>query len=243
MISWFLVVWQRITRQAVLGCCTLSYAAHCADEQTNRLAGVQMSPSRFDPHLDDRPEVTRWSLRARRSSSMLRSVDQTTLARSFLQPAYWCFYTPFRQQKTNTNESLRLFWHAGLASEALFKEFYMARDKNTSLAVRGWANVTLSDEDKATITNEAIHHKELLAILADWVGDGYRLSVTWDEYSNALQATFVCANEEDPNYGYGLSARHPDLDMALQTLLYKCSMLKAVGWSDVADRPTRPSWS
>jgi hypothetical protein len=160
-----------------------------------------------------------------------------------LRQAYRTFYDPYNTPKRARYRSECLFADLEAFAWGEVERMKMADSKKRAFAVKGWVNVSLSEADKRLLTEETLNHAAMLDECARWVLDGYRLSITWDDYSAAIQATFVCAAEDDPNFGYGLSARHPDLDMSLNSLLYKASGLEGTTWAEQASQPKRPSWS
>ena len=108
----------------------------------------------------------------------------------------------------------------------------------------GWVNIRLEDEHKAELEHLAqeIDIHKVLDFIASMVYGGYSFSLAWDDWSDSQQVTFVCKDPDDPNFGYGMSARHPDLDLALLTLQYKHSHIAGGNWHDVAPSP-RNGWS
>lgn len=110
----------------------------------------------------------------------------------------------------------------------------------------GWVNIRLEDVHKDEISFLAGQGEttviDTLNCFARLAYDGYSLSVTWDDYSDSYQASIVCKAVDDANYGYGLSARHPDLDMALLTLRYKHENVCSGNWGSIAPSPKGQSW-
>lgn len=106
-----------------------------------------------------------------------------------------------------------------------------------------WVNVRLSDDDKEALA--ALAENIDMMTLADWVASlayqGYSFSLSWDEWSEAQQVSLVCKAPDDPNYGLGLSARHPDFDVALMTLRYKHEAICRAKWSENSPTPSN-SW-
>lgn len=108
-----------------------------------------------------------------------------------------------------------------------------------------WVNVRLTDEDKAeieNIINLGVNHEILLSWLSGLAYAGYSVSFAWDDWSDAQQVSLVCKDYDDPNYGLGMSARHPDLDIAIVTLQYKHENICSRKWADVAPSPGGNGW-
>lgn len=120
----------------------------------------------------------------------------------------------------------------------------MTEQKKRSIASVRWVNIRLTDNDKELLRDREVNVPEVLARISDLMLAGYRLSVSFDDYSQAMQASLVCADDASPDYGCGMSARHPDLDLALLSLLYKATVLVKPGhWHERLDKPRFDSWS
>jgi hypothetical protein len=126
--------------------------------------------------------------------------------------------------------------------EDIQEKCHMASGKNRSVAVRGWANISLNDEDKDAILSAEISVETLLQDVGALVFRGYRFSMTFDNYSSSCQATLVCCDPEDGNYEHGLSARHPDPIVALKTLLYKHGLTRDTGWREFVRERQVDNW-
>jgi hypothetical protein len=122
------------------------------------------------------------------------------------------------------------------------ERLHVAETKNRSVAVLGWVNISLTEAHKDDIAQANVSVETMLQDIGALVMRGYRFSMTYDDYSEAIQATLVCANEEDGNFQHGLSARHPDPVMALTTLLYKHALTEETGWREFSKRAKRDSW-
>jgi len=109
--------------------------------------------------------------------------------------------------------------------------------------VRGWVSSYLDDDDKTAIEAGAAMLDSVLLAITDLCTSGYRLSVSWDDYSSAIQAVLICTNEDDPNYALGMSARHPRADMCLATLVYKHEVLTEGRWEDHLSGGPTGTWS
>jgi len=166
-----------------------------------------------------------------------------SLATHYMWPAIFAFYTPDRHQVTNVRESVRLFYHFENAVRHYQEEFLGMAKQNERIAVNRWLNLRLSDEDKAQIQDEPLAIENVVTEFMSLVYLGYRLSVSYDEYSKAMQASLVCVDKDNPDAGHGVSARHPDLDWCLRSLLYKVQLVGVGHWADSADSPGADAWS
>lgn len=160
-----------------------------------------------------------------------------------LEMARRAFYSPFLKGQQRAVEGVRLLSHFTDLSERIMKEIHIMPEKKKAIAVRGWVNMSIDDAAKEEIVTIAAAPQQVLADFASLVFRGYRLSVTWDDYSSALQASLVCADPESVNAGYGVSARHPDIDLCLATLWYKVSVLGTSPWESFISGPKGSSWS
>lgn len=107
-----------------------------------------------------------------------------------------------------------------------------------------WVNLRLSDGEKAEIEHlaKSLDAPALLDWLSGMIYAGYSFSAAWDNWSNAQQVSLVCKNADDPNYGNGMSARHPDLDMAILTLQFKHVTVANGVWDSASPSPGGNSW-
>lgn len=107
---------------------------------------------------------------------------------------------------------------------------------------KGFVNLRLSEDDKGQILEAKRNVEIMMQDCGALIYNGYKLSFNYDRYSGAQQVTLTCTAPDDPNYGYAISARHPDLDTALATLLYKHYELANAIWSSVSDRTVDRNW-
>lgn len=134
-----------------------------------------------------------------------------------------------------------------LVSERLFTRrmgsMAIKRHSNKEFTFDRWVNVRLGDSDKENL--QELAKSADIGALIDWVASmvyqGYSFSVSWDDWSDSQQLSFVCKAPDDPNYGLGLSARHPEFDMALLTLHYKHTEICAANWNENAP-PQAQGW-
>jgi len=170
-------------------------------------------------------------------------LDVYRLVVTYWLPGLRAFYQPDRHMQTNIAESLRWFWHADRYARLVQGELVEMATKDSRIASVRWVNYRLTENDKAALESEVLQMNVVLGDFAEMVYSGYRLSVSYDEYSKAMQASLVCGAVDNPDNGFGISARHPDLDTALRSLLYKSSKLGFRRWHEYADSPAPESWS
>lgn len=165
------------------------------------------------------------------------------LAAYYLFPALRAYYTPNRHYSTNVLEAVRLFSHAENFTARLQEEWKVAKNNGDRVQITAWVNYRLSEDDKSLLSAEPLEMGKVIAEFASMAYAGYRLSVSYDSYSQAMQASLVCVNPESADVGLGLSARHPDLDWALRSLLYKSQVVGVGHWSEFTSTPKGESWS
>jgi hypothetical protein len=142
----------------------------------------------------------------------------------------------------------QLATHLRLAGDCLNRRLgTMARNVKSGkdFQFEGWVNVRLEEEHKAEIAHLAQNTNPdgLIDWLAAMAFDGYSFSASWDDYSDALQVSLVCKDADDPNYGLGLSSRHPDFDMAVLSLQYKHEQILDGNWTEAPPTPRGSAWS
>ena len=84
----------------------------------------------------------------------------------------------------------------------------------------GFVNIELTEKEK-----KAVKQKMLTAELwYDWcetqVGNGYKITQSYDRERECFVVTMTCHNQDLPNYGYSMSQRHRFLGVAIAALVY-----------------------
>lgn len=133
------------------------------------------------------------------------------------------------------------------ANEDLFRrlgDMTIKRHSNKEFTFDRWVNVRLEEQHKEELAHLAdnVQPKDLIEWLGVMAFEGYSFSASWDEYSDAVQVSLVCKAPDDPNYGLGMSARHPDFDLAVLTLQYKHEQLCDSNWSAQPPSPKGTAW-
>jgi len=154
-----------------------------------------------------------------------------------------CFYVRGYDAPGDPVRGARAFYFAHLFLRENGETFMPTSTNKGRTASLRWVNLRLTDEDKDAILDNPPNAEAVLNKFASMAYQGYRLSVSYDDYSKALQASLVCASGDSENVGFGISSRHPDLDMALISLLYKITLIGDTPWSEYASPPTRSDWS
>ena len=154
----------------------------------------------------------------------------------------------FRQPRRSPKLTWRSAWVVlTQADETLIKrigDMGIKRHSNKEFQFDSWVNLRLEEQHKEELVHlaENVSHGQLINWLASMAFEGYSFSASWDEYSDAVQVSLVCKAPDDPNYGLGLSARHPDFDLAVLTLQYKHEQLCDHNWSSIPPTPKGTAW-
>lgn len=98
---------------------------------------------------------------------------------------------------------------------------------------KGFVDVQLSEDDKARIAGDVEGGEiDFWKVLASWIDEGYKLSISPDTAHNCVIATITSRLDGDPNFGYSLSARGPNAEGAVAALYYKDHVILEDGlWS------------
>lgn len=152
------------------------------------------------------------------------------------------WYLSAKQGPAGRRTALNHFWFADLRVRAFLRRQDVSKKDNGRTASLVWVNLRLSEDDKVIIQEERPEVEYVLSQFAAMVYEGYRLSVAWDDYSKAVQASLICGVSEHQNAGHAVSSRHPDLDMCLTSLLYKVQKMGDEPWSSWVTAKPVASW-
>jgi hypothetical protein len=115
--------------------------------------------------------------------------------------------------------------------------------KQERVAPLTWVNISVNDAAKQEILRLAEDLLGLLFTLAGLVGERFKVSVSYDEYSAAVQVALICADPDSPRAHYALSARHPDLVVSLATVVWKYFSIIDLDWAELVRPTPADSWS
>lgn len=76
--------------------------------------------------------------------------------------------------------------------------------------------------------------------IAELLGEGYRVSLSYNAGNDAFIASVTCKNADDPNNGKTFNAFAGSWVEALQCALYKHYVKARKNWGTNADKPARP---
>jgi hypothetical protein len=133
-------------------------------------------------------------------------------------------------------------------NERLFIEVRMAqKSKSNSGSVSAsnqnqmqFVNYDLTVSDKATLKKAGPLNDDVLKTLAQLAKEGYKVSISWDSYSDCVQAFLIGASSSCVNHGFILTSRANELSKALAALVFKHSVVFDGVWHDrvITDRPS-----
>jgi hypothetical protein len=84
-----------------------------------------------------------------------------------------------------------------------------------------WVSCELTDDEKANLKGREVSDAECMEALADIIGQGFKLSVSYDSRSDCV-GVYLTSPEKGPGgVTVCLSARAPLLGQALSVLFYK----------------------
>lgn len=94
------------------------------------------------------------------------------------------------------------------------------------VAWRGYVNYTVTESDKKLLKAALENGWNTDESLEEVLLDGYKLSVTYDNYRSAFCATLYCQAADDSNAGWALTARANNTNAAVVRVLHiHCNVL------------------
>lgn len=100
----------------------------------------------------------------------------------------------------------------------------------------------LSDEELAQAHNAAENFADVVEIFDQMIGEGYKLSASYDAYGGGTQVFMTPSNKGNVNAGYTLTARAPSLTAAVAVLCWKHYTLFAQDWPKEPDSRKGTGW-
>ncbi len=95
-----------------------------------------------------------------------------------------------------------------------------------------FVNYDLTREDKETLKKASPTWEELSAAIDSLLSQGYKISLSYDDYSDCLQAFLIGASKECVNVGFILTARASTSYKVVASLLYKHVTVYKGVWHD-----------
>lgn len=105
-----------------------------------------------------------------------------------------------------------------------------------------FVSCSLSEEDKAHVKEHLLGSSDILDKLEDLCREGYKISVSFDERSDAVGAFMTRVSQGDPHTGWTLTARAPFAVAALTVLLYKHFEMLKEDWTTAMAGGQRDGW-
>lgn len=93
--------------------------------------------------------------------------------------------------------------------------------KQTSQIQFQFVNYDLTKEDKAALKKANPTTEQVLTSILQLTKEGYKLSISWDNYSDCPQAILIGSAPTCSNHGYMISSRASSIEKALAALVYK----------------------
>lgn len=102
-----------------------------------------------------------------------------------------------------------------------------------------FVNYDLTKGDKDTLKKADPQPDDVFRTLAALAKEGYKISISWDDYSDCVQCFLIGAKPAVANHNFILTSRASSLFKALASLVYKHSVVFDGVWHDRAlmDRP------
>lgn len=104
-------------------------------------------------------------------------------------------------------------------------------------------NLRLTEQQVEDLRSNLLTWSELQDHLTDLVNGGYKFSCALDTYSGGYQAFLTGVSKDNVNAGLTLSGRGPQLEGAINSLLYKHFTVLKERWPrEKSEKPDTPSW-
>lgn len=100
---------------------------------------------------------------------------------------------------------------------------------------KGFANLTLSDADKAAVRSTQIGDDELFDCLQAVIEQGHKITIAKKVGKEATVVSFTGVDDVSPNKGYTLSSFAPTLRDAIIVNYYKHHYICKDTWKDLTD--------
>lgn len=121
----------------------------------------------------------------------------------------------------------------------------MAKDKSNGHAPQktdakspfhGFVNYNLSEADKAKFHEfwRQSNTDNWGQYLNQLIDNGYKISLSYDNYNTAYSATMMCMKVGHPDQGWCLSGKGPDITTAIEVLFFKHFDLLKEKWVENA---------
>jgi len=100
----------------------------------------------------------------------------------------------------------------------------------------------LTDAERDKCKNNLVEPNELLETVSDLVGNGYKITVSYDNRSDCVSAFLTGTPGQRTNKGLALSSRAPDAQGALTVLFFKHFEKLKENWADNESQAKKSAW-
>lgn len=112
--------------------------------------------------------------------------------------------------------------------------------KAQSPSFRGFLNIQLTDEDKATIKRTEYDNAAWQADFDKWVDNGFKFTFSQDEYNHCLQVIGTRQDKEHPDFGILMSGRGSSCLKAFKQWIYiQTRLIGEATWTECLKPDTR----
>jgi|SRR5215467_1595750 len=102
-----------------------------------------------------------------------------------------------------------------------------------------FVNYDLTEGDKKSLKAANPSADQVLGTIVQLVKEGYKVSMSWDNRSDCVQAFLIGSSKECPNHGFILTSRAASAHKALASLLWKHTSVFEGVWHDRVDLSNR----
>jgi len=102
-----------------------------------------------------------------------------------------------------------------------------------------WCNYKLSSDDKAQFQSYSPEDDEVAGAVVQMIVDGYRFSLSYDNYNKAIQVTCIAAEGKGPNSGKGFSTFAHSWEKVWALVVFKHYTVFQQVWPDAVAPATR----
>lgn len=123
----------------------------------------------------------------------------------------------------------------------------MPRNSNNSKSgddyvLPSFVSCELSDAEKDKCRANLMEPDAILETLSDLAGNGYKITVSYDNRSDCVSAFLTATEGQRTNKGLAISSRAPDAQGALTVLFYKHFEKLKENWADNESAAKKSVW-
>jgi len=150
-----------------------------------------------------------------------------------VRDAFWAVRHPSYYQ----NDASLLYSINSRLIAAAWRRLHMATKAGSKKATQSstydlkFVNRNLTADEKEQHDANPVPFSKLAQEWVKLTTQGYVTKLGWDSYSKCYQATLTVWQSDNPNYGYGLSARGATPERAISLLLFKHGDILGENWA------------